>query len=230
MAELSRTSLRSDANLQAYFKLSDVTDELGGTSLTNTGSTAFIAAQFGDGATFTSSNAGKQLSVGDAYGITNTVSISIWWKSLNAPTVADEQSIFELQQAANDVTYSLWHEDDSGEKLSFGRDRFNVARDETRGSVTMGTDDFHHIVMVYASGSMTGYYDGSVIAGPTAMSGNGTNGASDTFIMGLNAGGSRYADGVIDDVGIFDKALSAAEVTSLYEAGRGAAAIFPALL
>jgi Tfp pilus assembly protein PilE len=77
---------------------------------------------------------------------------------------------------------------------------------------------WHHIVMeIDGSGIPTGYVDGvSTGAYP------GTNASAPTMnysFMGGNAGNSRYFNGSIDDVRIYNRVLSVSEILSLYSAG-----------
>ncbi len=80
---------------------------------------------------------------------------------------------------------------------------------------------WHHVAMVIdSSGVPTGYVDGSPVgpfsgSNPLAPSGN-------TNIGGYNISGfNRHATAVIDEVGVWNRALSGSEITGLYSGGVG---------
>jgi len=86
-------------------------------------------------------------------------------------------------------------------------------------STNVGTG-WHHVVMVLdSSGTPTAYLDG-VSAGTYYVANQTAQppGSAQTFIGGGNTG-SRYFYGAIDDVRLYGRALSQAEVLSLYSAG-----------
>jgi hypothetical protein len=78
--------------------------------------------------------------------------------------------------------------------------------------------NWHHLAIVYSSSGITAYIDG--VAG-AVTSGNTSNFSPDSRAnqIGHNtedSGGSRYFNGLIDDVRIYNRALSATEVKLLY--------------
>lgn len=77
---------------------------------------------------------------------------------------------------------------------------------------------WHHVVMVLdASGIPTAYLDG-VSTGTYGVPVAKAPGSANTYIGGGN-GASRYFNGSIDDVRLYGRALSQAEILSLYSAG-----------
>jgi len=98
----------------------------------------------------------------------------------------------------------------------------------TRNSATLSTGAWHHLVATYDGsktvGGMKIYIDGSSQA-LTDISFGGTyagmnNTASKVYIGGF-ADASPSFNGIIDEVGIWSKVLTQAEVTSLYNSGSG---------
>jgi hypothetical protein len=68
---------------------------------------------------------------------------------------------------------------------------------------------------------MTTYHDGSVVAGTlTGSVPASIFNSSEPFIIG-RYDNDAYADGQIDEVGIWSRALSSTEVTKLYNGGAG---------
>lgn len=79
------------------------------------------------------------------------------------------------------------------------------------------TGQWHHLVLVLTSSNVTTLYvDGSNVASAT----NTQNGSSNAFQIGRYNSGN-YFNGTIDEVGVWNKALTAAEVSFLYNAGFG---------
>jgi prepilin-type N-terminal cleavage/methylation domain-containing protein len=76
---------------------------------------------------------------------------------------------------------------------------------------------WHHVVMtINGSGVPTAYLDG-VSTGSYAGTGPSAPGSQQTFIGGGN--GTRFFNGAIDDVRLYNRALPLADILSLYSAG-----------
>jgi hypothetical protein len=90
------------------------------------------------------------------------------------------------------------------------------------------TDGWHHVVVNYDGTNSNFYLDGTLVnnvtAGGTIGTGSGTIGlgsaASGGSIWGGGVGGV-YNTRAMDEVGIWSRALTGAEVTSLYNGGSG---------
>lgn len=84
--------------------------------------------------------------------------------------------------------------------------------------VSSNVNDWRHLVLVYAGGYQTGYVDGNqtndTSVGPLTNATTGT-----TLTVGAGIGGYRDLIGSVDDFRIYNRALTANEVTKLHEAG-----------
>ncbi len=78
---------------------------------------------------------------------------------------------------------------------------------------------FHHYVIVYNSGSITIYVDGSAVDASGTVADSLLSGTSDITINGY-AGGGRVS-GIFDAVWWYNRALSSNEVSNLYNSGKG---------
>ncbi len=89
----------------------------------------------------------------------------------------------------------------------------------TGTSAPLTTGVFHHIVGTADGTNLNLYVDGSFIS--STPCGNTYTGYSvPDFLMGGNSGGANnYLTGTIKQVGLWSRALSAAEVTTLYNGG-----------
>ena len=94
-------------------------------------------------------------------------------------------------------------------------------------TTTIGTTTIHHVVGVYddAAGQLRVYVDGVLenTLNDTAGAGNGEN-----LNIGRRPDGTRYFNGEIEDLRIYDRALSDAEIAS-WANGRGKDRVFQGL-
>lgn len=95
----------------------------------------------------------------------------------------------------------------------------------TASGVTTGP--WHHAAMVYSSGSLTLYLDGSLVG--THTNGSATN-AFNNLLFGRERNspdptGDRDWDGMIDELAIWNRALTAAEINDNV-AGSGAGSVY----
>jgi prepilin-type N-terminal cleavage/methylation domain-containing protein len=84
-------------------------------------------------------------------------------------------------------------------------------------ATTINTGTWYHAVMAYTGSSATLYINGA--AESTDSSGVIVSNTNIVYIA-MAIGGKQYFDGLIDDVRIYNRALSAAEVAALYNASR----------
>lgn len=224
MAELYKTSLFSDANLVAYYKLEDVSDSKGSNTLTNTGTTTFSAAKFNNGADFGISNTTKRLGTTTNLGITTgAMSMSCWVKGLSAITSGTYEILQHSHRTAGvntDVLNDILYEYNGGTKR-IGFRRYTNASAVKYSNLDLGTTDFIHIVYVYnGSTTVEGYINGVSIGTVASTSTTYTNNSNNRFTIaayGDDGGYLSYASILVDDVAIFSRALNAAEVLQLYQ-------------
>ncbi len=216
--ELGSTHLISDANLQAYYKLEDVNDSTANArNLTNNGTTPFNAAKFNNGADFGSGNTTKFLTTTNKLGIDGgAISISFWIKIPTEITTSLWGLIAHnsnVTQTRTDIDYQY---NGGTIGLLIGRTRLGVANDRTiyNGSLSDGT--FHHIVYSYDGSNYKVYID-NVDKGGGASTGNGNINGTDGFTIGESTDGTIVtASAIIDDVGVFNRALTASDVSLLF--------------
>lgn len=218
---LSQTKFINDVNLVAYYKLEDVNDSKGAYTLTNTNTVAFSAAKFDNGADFGTTNTNKKLEIADKLGIDGGVmSVSLWVK-MNTEIASGYQFFFcNSTGDTTDTKYVVQYDYNAGtRRIRFGRVRNGVNIYGYDYTITMGTTNYYHLVLTYDNTNVYGYVNGALV-GSGAASGNGTGGINRTSIgVGNNdVSNEGYASATIDDVAVFNRALSAGEVAELYEA------------
>jgi hypothetical protein len=106
---------------------------------------------------------------------------------------------------------------------------FNVDGNAAGGyfSTTLDNDIWTHIVFVYNGSNKVKLYKNGVlaetIAGINSFTGKALRSLSEGnyFRIGAQNGYSRYWDGLVDELGIWNRVLSADEISDLYNSGNG---------
>lgn len=80
---------------------------------------------------------------------------------------------------------------------------------------------WHHVAGTYDGANIKVYVDGQLNA-QTAVSGAANNPSSALFLIGKNAAGGPYFNGLIDEPAVYATALSATRIAAHYSAGRPA--------
>ncbi len=93
------------------------------------------------------------------------------------------------------------------------------------GEMTFPPDQWHHVAATYDGTKLQMYLDGQPWGNSVAASGNVSPMRAGSFVtIGSENGrycacGSRYYKGLLDEVDIFNRALSATEIQAIYNAG-----------
>ena len=213
MAQLASTSLFSDANLIAYYKLEDTSDSKGVYTLTNTGSAPFVSGKYSNGV---QTSSGKYLSTVDPLSIDGgAIGISLWVKLTNEIT----SGTYTLAMQANNTTHTMYeiaYEYNSGTpRIALFRRKLDVASVSTTYTITLGTSSWHNIILSYDTTNIYGYVDNNAVT-PAAASGNGGGTDPSGFSVGYRVSLSdNPADAIIDDCAVFNRALIADDSTTI---------------
>lgn len=215
--EFLNTDLFDEATTQAYYRMNSgalTTDSKNSNTLTNNNTVGESSdGWYGYCADFGTSNTNKTLSIASALSITNAGSISMWVK-MRTEIASGSQTLAAVSSNANKfVLYIDYAYNGGTRRLEFHRSRVGVADVSANYTVTLGTSDWHHIVLVFDGSNVRGYVD-NVVSGDAASSGDGTAAAATATTIGgnINTDASAY----IDDVVFISKGLSADEVGSIY--------------
>ncbi len=209
-------------NIVAYYKLQDTSDSTGnGYTLTNNGSVPFNAALIGNGADLGAGNTTKSLNRLDNLGITGGAVTLAGWVKLETEIAANAYRLIEHISATNNVGEYIDYEYNAGtRRLKFDRTRFGTATADVLYNVTLGTSNWNHVALTYNGTTVTAYFNGTLLS-TVGSTGNGAAGASNHFTLGANLAGTSLLSGLIDEVGVWSRELTAAEVLSLYNGGVG---------
>lgn len=221
-------------NLVSYWKLDEVSgnraDAHGANTLTDNNTVASATGIINLGGDFERANS-ESLSITDAsqsgLDITGDISTSFWFKSENA-LASNEAGAFIWKQDGTDGAYAFVYQNaagtnqlqaqfwDSGDPTN----NVNYAKNQTLTDGVM-----YHIVFTFkaSTGTCTIYLNGSSLGTVVNTAVDVINNSGATFFMGNDNSAARGVDGVMDEVGIWSKELTSAEVTSLYNGGLGLA-------
>jgi hypothetical protein len=91
---------------------------------------------------------------------------------------------------------------------------------ESLVSDVISASTWYHIVIVHSGGTAT-IYKNTAVWGSGAQTLSKLSALGTTLWLGKTAASSQYVDGKMDDVRFYNRALTAAEITTLYNAGSG---------
>jgi len=204
-------------NLISYYKLeADGTDSVGNNTLTGTSPT-YTTGKIGNGGSFAS--ASSQYLNGSNYTGSSSWSCNFWFN----PTTNQDQTvvskddvatkrIFSFSFSATNVILYMW-----GTGQNFHQTT-SAAHGMSTGTFYMWTgvwDAANNLVTLYKNGASFATF---------ALAGNeSADTTSNNLTLGRQNAASpiQYTAGKIDEVGNWSRALTSAEVTSLYNAGSG---------
>lgn len=200
---------------KAYWKLEDVNDTLGVYTLTNTDTTTFTAGKINNAATFNGSS--QALNNNSVWGATGYPKSYSGWVKFDTVASGGDQAIFAIGDGS--VHYYCLKLRDSDNKIVFRSNNNSDAGDVDTGITADATTWYHVAVVQHSATSVSLYVNGSK-TNTTATTFSAT--VSQFYIGYLGRSSVWWLDGQVDEVGFWDKALSDAEVTSLYNSGNGA--------
>jgi hypothetical protein len=224
MAELFTTSLFSDANLQMYQRFEgNSNDSKGSNNGTDTAITYNTTnAKYGQSANFVTASSSKiVLSTVAALQPTAKFSVTAWIKPNNG---AADTAFFQSYAQSTSVAGLICG-------LSSGKARFLIGKNtgttlntdfkDLSSTATVNDGNIHHVVWVYDQVNMKMYIDNVLDTNTAATINPAYQGTTYCRIGCQNATGSdtNFLGGSIDDLSLFNRDLSAAEVAILFKAG-----------
>jgi arabinan endo-1,5-alpha-L-arabinosidase len=197
-------------NLQAFYKLSDLSDSSGyNRTLTNNGNVTFAPGKIGDAGVFDGSNSLSLNSLPNANSTEST--ITLWFKE-NLPT--EDFACFYIAGGEAESQFAI---------IRVGGDIKGFFTNSGDGFFANGSNaddgNWHFAAMRFTPTTFKIWLDGS----SNAQEGSFNAISSSPFLrIGSNWDGTYLShNGPIDAVGIWNRALSDAEVAELYNNGTG---------
>lgn len=208
-------------NIVAYWKLDEssgnASDSVGSNTLTNSNAT-YAAAKINNGAVINGGSPGLSISDTADLSITSDHSFSFWFKP-SAQATNQIHSVIAKYAASKSYLYRLYNPS-GGQSVIV-----NLSSDGSSNTQkiidmnTLSVGTFYHIVFVYtaSAGTVDVYQDNVAMTTATDLPTSVFNGTADFKISGDNG----TVAGTMDEVGVWKKALSSSEVSSLYNSGSG---------
>ena len=140
---------------------------------------------------------------------TSTFTVSLWHNRNTSSVVG-----IPIMHATNAAGNFIWIFQTGATNMQFGTNKQQSAWIWAQSTST--TNVWTHIVLVYNAGAMTLYKDNVAVATGT-FNHTGVTSATLPLYVGRGIGGS-YFNGKIDDIGIWNRCLSACEINDLFTA------------
>lgn len=222
-------------NLITYWKFDEASgnaaDSVASNTLTNNNTTAYAAGKINNGADLEQSSS-QSFSIADngTLSVTGNLSFSLWFQPESQPAVDGLHVLVSKWKASgNQKSYSFFYRDNSGtKKLGMKISGDGSTEEISDVNQTLNNASFYHLVAVYtaATHKLELYVNGTnVLTDTGGFAATSLFDSNASFFVGYDdgAGGlaSTYVDGLIDELGVWSKALTSAEVTELYNAGAG---------
>lgn len=214
-------------NLVAYYSLEDTSDATGnGNTLTNSGSTTFTTGHVGNAADFGTTNTSKGLYIdsNDAvigytqYGTAWTIQTWIYLQGAGTRTMQGVQVQSGSNQRRN---HQLYCDSSNGLRINFfGNSGFDIST-----GFTITTATWTHIIMSYnGTRFQVVVNDGTPFTSTRSVAPSSTASLGGFSIGNTRQGGvwgGNWFESKVDEVGVWQREITAAEITELYNAGAG---------
>lgn len=217
-------------NLVSYWELEESSgtrvDSHGSNNLSDISTVTSATGKQGNAADFEFSNS-ERLRITDATqtGLDGMTKLSVSaWVYAESHTATYPQIVGKWQEASNRC-YALCK---VGSAYRFYVSQTGGATIATVASITApATGVWHHVVGTFEAGTnnLKIYVNGTLENSATATSISSIHNGTNSFYIGYTdlfaSNSAGYWDGLIDEVGVWDKVLTASEVTDLYNSGNG---------
>jgi hypothetical protein len=216
--EINTNYLLNDANLQGYWRLADATDESSNSyDLSGTAPT-YTTGKFGNGGDFEAGSS-QYLAIADASCANLEISGSQTWSMWIKPESFPAGHMMAMSKDNGGATAQM-RVITSGSSAYV---RFALAGLTTNilvdSAVVLQTGKWYHCVGVYDSDATKLKIWLNGVKKEVTASGSHTDTNADFHISGWDNAATEYFDGIIDDVAIWDRALTDQEVFNLYTGG-----------
>lgn len=220
--------------LVSYWKADEssgnMADSVGSNTLTNNGTATFATGKINNGVDLESGST-QYMSITDAaqtgLDLTGTnFSFNFWAKPESQPSAGTQRALIaKFQPAAGERQYQTYYYEDGGVFY------LGIQITTTSGGVaqTLSNATWYMITYVFddTANSCEVFVNGSSIGTISGLTSAVTDSGQE-FRLGYSNGGAGLWDGMFDEIGVWNRKLTGAEVTSLYNGGNGLAYPFTA--
>ncbi|HPN88675.1 MAG TPA: LamG domain-containing protein [Candidatus Omnitrophota bacterium] len=165
-----------------------------------------------------------EISSSESLNLSDNFSFSLWFQSTDLESTKNGL-LSRIPDGPETTNYGiLWNFGDAPGSVYF----YIVSGELKPGDIAMpiSDTDWHHIVYTYDGTTFSGYLDGVEAFSPLEVSfilGESSN----VFRIGSFEAKAYFACGILDDVRVYNRALSAEEVKAIYNGTEGSKSITP---
>jgi hypothetical protein len=223
-------------NQVGYWKLDEssgnATDSSGnGYTLTNTNTVSYATGKINNGADFGSANTNKNLGTTSVIGLDMSTSFTqnLWVNPSVTPTnngAAAVPIIWADNTTASKKGYNSiqWVVESGVQKIYINR-ADSAGNDQPVASQSMSNGTWYMLTFTWDGATQKLFFNGNstpiISAASTRTGTNTTSGATEGFYLGRDITNSREWQGLIDEVGVWSRALTTTEIAQLYNSGTG---------
>ena len=154
-----------------------------------------------------------------AFDACNAEGTFVCW--INTTATSGSKHLFRAVADANNEIFIFWH--NSSDEWRFTYEAGGTGRKVQHSAGTTDSDTtWRHFAMTWSASAdeLKAYVNGTIVEEPISSLGtfSGTIAAVD---FGSNTAGGAYFKGYMDEVAIWNEALTAAEITAIYNGGTG---------
>ena len=147
----------------------------------------------------------------------NDFTISLWYKSNN--TTQSKQTFFNTDPHQQLSVGYNWFGDDSYDIALNDGTSWNICSNATNGLDTfyvngVTSSNWNHFTMTYDGATWNSYINSSLVN--TCNTGTPASTISDLFFGAISVGPQSFFNGLLDDIRIYNRAITPSEVTTLY--------------
>ena len=221
------TSLSSAiSGLVSYYRLDDnlattnVIDDLisnDGTSTINTENLYYASGKIESAFDFVSANSEK-VDMGFISQPSTAMTVSFWFNADVMPTTEDDILVSKFLDGGDERSWLIGIQDGAVKAYTSSDGTFQPGNSLNSG-VIISTGNWYHVVYRYNGSELTLWVNGSEVDN-FAFSSDIYDGSAKTQFAHYEDGSSlAYYDGKLDEVGIWNRSLSNAEIEELYNSG-----------
>ena len=220
-----------DLGLRAHYSLDETSgqrdDIKNGLNLTDNNTVLSTVGKVGNAALFDSANTEYLSHAHDALLNPDTSwTISFWFKASSPIPINGMNIVNKWETTGNQRGYvaSVFNASDNAviARYTTSTDGSDANRNDTEGVTRIIPNEWYHLVYVYddVDGYIRVYVNGTLDAEDDISSG-GIHASNDELYVGAYLGTSYAVDGAVDELSLFEIALSEAEIQYIYNSGNG---------
>lgn len=205
-------------NIVSYWKLDgNSTDSLGINNGANT-SITYAPVKINDGAVFNGTS--SRIDLGTACTVSAGLTISMWVQT----SATTNQILFAKTNGIrpSSDSYYIYYYNSGGGNMKLNCMVGNGVTDFYTDTPVLSLTTLSHIVMTYDKLNQRVYKDGSLIhTGALQAMASVNTAASRTWMGAFGSSPTLFLSGKMDEVGLWNRALTQSEITQLYNGGVG---------